>query len=124
MIRDFQDKDLEVLRKLHRQSGAKFEIPNINSPLVIVRKVLDDDGAKMICIGELHISAMMWVDKNWKTPQERLDAVKELQNEMMVEAAKFGIDTATTQADGRFAERLVEMNWTEAAGKMFYRSLH
>ena len=123
MIRDFQETDLEVLRKLHSQSGASWAIPDLSSPLVLVRKVVDDNGAKMICVGELHISALLWVDKEWRTPQERLNAVEELQTEMMNEAAKFGIDTATLQADGRFAERMKEMGWTEAEGRMFYRRL-
>jgi hypothetical protein len=123
MIRNFQETDLEVLRKLHSASGASWAIPDLDSPLVLVRKVVDENGAKMIGIGELHISALLWVDKQWRTPQERLNAMQELQHEMMLEAAKFGLDTATLQADGRFAERMSEMGWTEATGKMFYRRL-
>lgn len=123
MIRNLQEKDFAEILKLHQDSGAQFELPNLKSPLVLVKKVVDDGGVKMAAIGELHITAIMWVDKNWKTPRERLDAMQELQHEMMLEASGYGLNVVTTQADGRFAERLEEMGWTEGIGRMFYRSL-
>ena len=124
MIRDFTSGDFQEVSRIHQENGYSFELPNFEHPLVIVRKVLDDGGVKMAAIGRLHCSALMWVDANWKTPEERLAAIKELQNEMMKEASeKYGLDVVTTQADGRFAIRLEkDLGWFRGHQAMFYRT--
>jgi hypothetical protein len=121
MIRELENRDIQEISRLHTESGAQFTLPNLESPLVLVKKVVDDGGVRMAAIGRLHISALMWVNHRWATPQIRFDNVMELQREMMLEASRHGLDIATTQADGRFAERLEEMGWTRGNGFMYYK---
>jgi hypothetical protein len=123
-IREYKPEDLAAIKKLHE--GHDFDLPNLMHPLVIVKKCLvdDDERVRMAAFGRLHISAILAVDPTYATPELRLEAVKELQKDMDATAAKFGLDIATTQADGRFAERLKEdLGWTRGYGQMFYRSI-
>jgi len=126
-IRDFAQSDLERLKKIHQSNGHKFELPNIDHPLVLVKKVIVDemDSPRMVALGRLHINAMLFVDPYWGTPEGRLQAIAALQDEMMREAAEKGLDIATTQAEGRFAERLAEppLKWTKGFGEMFFREI-
>lgn len=122
-IRDFALEDIDQIKEMHRKSGFSFELPDLSHPLMLIRKVMDDDGIRMAAFGRLHINALLFVDKTWRTPPERLDAVAELQREMMSAAATCGLDIATTQAEGRFSERLSEMGWVRGWGEMFYRQI-
>ena len=126
MIREYKASDLDAIVRLHEAEGRPFQLPRIDSPLMLVRQCFVDehDEVKLAAFGRLHISALLFVDKTWNTPQERLDALKLLQVSMMKKADSFGLDIATTQADGRFAERLQdELGWTPGLGKMFYREI-
>lgn len=121
-IREYTAADLAAVKRLHK---GGFEFPDLTHPLVLVKKVLVDDADKvrMAAFGRLHINAMLFVDGRYKTPDERLAAIEELQKDMIAQAATFGLDIATTQAEGRFAERLRDMGWTRGFGEMFFRSI-
>lgn len=121
-IREFQPGDLESIKRLHT---GTFELPRIDDPLVLIKRCLvdDEDRVRMAAIGRLHVSAMLFVDGTWKTPAERFAAIRELQKEMDAAARLFGIDVATTQAEGRFAERLEALGWVRGWGEMFYREV-
>lgn len=119
-IREYAPADLEVVKRLH--NGQSFELPNLAHPLVIVKKCLvdDDEQVRMAAFGRLHINAMLVVDPTWKGPAERLEAIAELQKNMVAETARYGIDIATTQMDARFAERMEALGWKPGFGRMFF----
>ena len=121
-IREYTPADLETIEKLH---NGGFELPDFSHPLVIARKVLvdDDERVRMAAFGRLHVNAMLFVDKTYKSPAERLEAVNELQKELLARGRALGLDITTTQAEGRFAERLEDMGWVKGFGQMFYRSM-
>lgn len=123
-IREYTAADLARVKQLAH--GAAFELPDLRHPLVIVKSVLeDDDGAvRMAAFGRLHVSALLYVDPEYKTPEFRLAAIRELQKEMDGKASALGLDIATTQAEGRFAERLEkDLGWIRGFGQMFYREV-
>jgi hypothetical protein len=126
-IREWASDDLDQLKAIHRMNGYGFELPNIEHPLVLVKKVLADENnvARMVALGRLHINAMLFVDPHWNTPEYRFNAIVALQEEMLRDAGEKGLDIATTQADGRFAERLTmqPFNWTRGWGTMMYRDI-
>ena len=124
IIREFTPGDIAEIRKIHKAAGEPFELPIFTDPLLLVRKCLvdQDDRVKMAAFGRLHISALLFVDGTFETPQNRLKLIHELQDRMDEGARQFGLDIATTQAEGRFAERLEkDLGWTAGYGKMFYR---
>jgi len=121
-IREYAAADLEAIKRIH---NGKFELPDPAHPLMLVKKCLvdDEERVRMAAFGRLHISALLFVDPKWSTPETRLEAIKELQKDMDAQAGAFGIDIATTQAEGRFAERLKDLGWDRGYGEMFYRSI-
>ncbi len=124
-IRNYEKTDFEQLKSIHLANGYAFELPNVDHPLVLVKKVLADEQntTRMVAIGRLHINAMLFVDGHWATPQERFTGIISLQDAMMCDASEKGLDIATTQADGRFAERLTQMGWIRGFQDMFYRQI-
>lgn len=123
-IRDFQTSDIPPIRKLYTTQGYGFQFPDLEHPLVLVKKCVVDerDLVHMAAFGRLHISALMFVDPAWRTPLERYEAVKRLQEAMIAEAGeKYGLDMATTQMEGRFAERMKDQGWYRGWGEMYYR---
>lgn len=125
MIRDLTTEDLDRLKEIHEAQGYTFLLPDLTNPTVICKKVFADEQnrARVCAIGDLHLSVMLLVDPNWATPADRLAAIEELQRAGFAEAAKLGVSIAMTQADGRFAERMKAMGWTEAPGRLFYRQV-
>jgi hypothetical protein len=124
-IRDYKPEDFERVKQIHQTRGYGFVLPNLEHPLMVTRKVLADEQDRVImCVlGRIHINAILLVDGTWGTPETRLAGIVELQNEAMKAAGALGLDIATTQADGRFAERLKEMGWQKGFQEMWYRSI-
>jgi hypothetical protein len=126
MIREFKPSDLEQILRIHEGAGRPFKFPNLTHPLMVVKKctVDDEDQVRLACFGRLHVSALLFVDKLWKTPRERMEGILELQREMTKEAGeKYGLDIATTQMEGRFAERMKDFGWNRGHGEMYYREI-
>ena len=122
-IREFRPEDLEKIERLH--TNPAYQMPQIDHPLVLIRKCVVDenDEPRMAAFGRLLIEAILFVDHSWKTPQERFEALLELQGATMEEARTRGLDIAMTQADGRFAERLAQLGWVKGYGDIYYREI-
>jgi len=73
--------------------------------------------------GRLFISAVLFVDHTWLTPQERLEALTLLQSAASQDARLRGLDLMATQMEGRFAERMRDLGWTRGWGEMYYRDI-
>lgn len=124
MIRTFTPEDLAAIERLH--TNPAYKMPNLEHPLMLIRKVTvdDQDRPRMAAFGRLHINALLFVDHSWKTPAFRMRRLKELQAEMLEEARALKLDIATTQAEGRFAERLKdELGWLRGWGEIFYHDI-
>lgn len=122
-IREYRTSDLEFIEALH--GNPAYEMPHLDHPLMLVRQVLvdDNDVPRMAVFGRLHINAILFVDHSWRTPQERFEALKELQASALQEARMRGLDIATTQMEGRFAERMQDFGWVRGWGEIFYHEL-
>lgn len=124
MIRTYQPEDLAAIKRLH--TNPDYKMPRLDNPWMIVKKVVVDenDRPRMAAFGRIHINALLFVDHTWRTPEERLERLKELQAEMIEEARALKLDIATTQAEGRFAERLRdELGWLPGWGELFYHEI-
>jgi hypothetical protein len=121
-IREYKPEDLEAIKKMH---GKDYVMPSPDHPLMIVKKVMadEDDVARQAIFGRLFISALLYVDHEWKTPQERLDALICLQKEAMDAGRSAGLDIALTQMEGRFAQRMQQLGWVRGWGEVFLHVL-
>lgn len=123
MIRDYKSTDLAVINALH--ANPAYTMPNLEHPLMLVRKVMVDenDEAQMAIFGRLHLNALLFVNHAWLTPKQRLESLMLLQSAAMKEARDKGLDIASTQMEGRFAERMEELGWVRAWGDMYLREI-
>lgn len=122
MIRQYKPEDLEAIKRMH---SGEYPIPDFEHPLVILKKCLVDENdiPRMAAIGRLHLDATLFVDHSWRTPEERLEALKRLHNAMFEEAGTKGVDIVIAQAEGRFADRLKDLGWTRGPGELYYHDI-
>lgn len=123
MIRVYQEEDLAAVERLH--TNPAWKMPALDNPWMLIRRVVVDEHnrPRMAAFGRIHINALLFVDHEWKTPAERLAHLKELQEDMFTEARRLKLDIATTQAEGRFAERLEELGWIRGWGDLYYHGI-
>ena len=122
-IREYTDADLVAIKKL--PEDPRFKMPRLDHPWMVIRRVLADenDRPRMAAFGRIHVNALLFVDHSWGSPEERLEAIRILQEDMIERAGEMGLDIATTQAEGRFAERLRELGWHRAWGELYYHDI-
>jgi hypothetical protein len=44
-VREYQERDLDVLRAIHAAQGFEYPLPDLRNPLFVTKLVLADDGA-------------------------------------------------------------------------------
>jgi len=123
VIREFKPSDLAAIEAMH--GNPAYTMPQLDHPLMLVKKVMADehDEPRMAVFGRLFISAVLFVDHTWLTPQERLEALRLLQSAASQDARLRGLDLMATQMEGRFAERMRDLGWTRGWGEMYYRDI-
>jgi hypothetical protein len=121
-IREYISVDLESIQKL---TSADYTVPQFDHPWMIIRRVLTDDDDRIVAaaFGRIHVNALLFVDHSWGDPAARLEAVKMIQEDMIERAADLGLDIATTQMEGRFAERMKELGWIRGWGDLYYHEI-
>lgn len=113
VLRDYQPEDFERVKEIHDASQLDYELPNLSSPLFLVTKVYEVDGIVRAC-GALYLQleCYLFLDKSdWAGPEDKFDAIKELDIATMAEAWLKGIECCVLWLPpnmGRFGERLVE----------------
>ena len=122
-IREYQPEDLKKIEAMH--GNPAYTMPQLGHPLMLVRQVVADenDEPRMAIFGRLLIEAILFVDHSWRSPEERLHILLKLQESAMQEARARGLDIATTQMEGRFAERMQQLGWTRGWGEIYFRDL-
>jgi len=96
MIREFKPSDLAAIEAMH--GNPAYTMPQLDHPLMLVKKVMADehDEPRMAVFGRLFISAVLFVDHTWLTPQERLEALTLLQSAASQDARLRGLDLMAT----------------------------
>lgn len=108
--------------RLH--NGQSFELPDLEHPLVVVKRAIEADGEiRVVVIGRLELHITLLVDHEWATPEERLEAIKQVQIEAHADASKLGLDEAFAEVPERWGERLKDLGWVPAKGKLYYRRI-
>jgi hypothetical protein len=130
IIRDLEVADEEPLRRIHAQSGLKYEFPKLESPLFIIKKVVvDDEQGRPVIAGCVKLlgEAQILCDPEWLTPAFRLKALELLHEEMRRELADKGIDEVVAflpEEKKSFGRRLMRMfGWGKAIGECYARTV-
>lgn len=93
IVRDLEAGDELRLREIHGASGLDYEFPKLESPLFIVKKVVEDEGRVAIAaVGRLVAEVQILCDPDWLTPAFRLKAFEVLHEEMRRALKDKGLD--------------------------------
>lgn len=94
MIRDYQKRDEEALRAIHEASGFDYKWLDLDDPLFIVRKTVEEDGKTVQgLLVKLHGEVYLFVDSAWATPEERWAKLVELTDAAKLAAWEKGLDS-------------------------------
>jgi hypothetical protein len=90
MIRDLLPEDLPALKEIHRKQGFNYNLPDLLSPLFLVKKVREVDGRVVgaLCI-RLTAETYLLVEGS---PVAKGRSIEELQPELIREAYEKGLD--------------------------------
>lgn len=113
MIRNYQATDLEAVKAIHESTQIDYQFPDVGSPIFLVKKVYEEDGVVRAALGAyMQIEFYLWLDKgSWATPEEKMQVIHQLDDEVTLEAWLQGIDQAVLWLPPgmeRFGERLTE----------------
>ena len=113
MIRDLTPEDADAVKSIHKAQSFDYPIPDLTSPLVLVKKVREVDG---------HVVAAMFLRITAETflicagsPVEKGRAIEELQPEVIGEAWAKGLSEIVCvippEISESFAPVLERMGW-------------
>lgn len=121
-IREILPTDRLRAEELH--AGQSYELPDLTHPLVVVKQAIEVDG-KVVAMGiaRVELCVTLLLDHEWATPEERLVVVAELQKVMHDKASVLGLDEAFAEVPARWGERLKDLGWVPAKGKVYYRRI-
>jgi hypothetical protein len=115
-VRDIDDSDLESVEALHRSTGQDFALPDLSSPLVIVKKAILDEAGKVIGFGCIKImgEAVMSLSPDL-SPIECMRAMEALQPPILTDAYNQGLDEVEarihSETEQPFLKRLKQLGW-------------
>lgn len=118
IVRDYTPADFEAVKAIHEQTQIDYKLPNLSSPLFLVKKVLEIDGVVRAMLGmRIEAECFLWLDSsNWADPEEKLVVIEILDREGMAEAWIKGVDDAVLYLPPgmeRFGKRLEKLGFTK-----------
>jgi hypothetical protein len=118
-VRDYTDVDKQAVAQLHRDMGMDYLLPDLDSPLFIVRKVYVNDSGRVIGTEflKLQAEAYLMLDCTLDTV-EKTRVIAHLSHAVEREAYNRGIDTLAAyipeDISNKFTKRLNLLGWDKA----------
>lgn len=116
-IRDYEEADLPALERIHVETGYDYKFQDMESPLVLSKKVLIDDEGRVLGIyySKLQAEVYLTLDPNLGTEQ-KVDVIAALDHEVSVEGYEKGLDQHVCYlppgVESHFKKRLKNMGWS------------
>lgn len=116
MVRDATPEDFPEIEKIHAAMGLDYKLPELESPLFIVRKLIERDG-KVIgaCLLRLTAETFLLLSPELG-PEEKMHAMEAMQPEVVSEAWKQGLEEIEAriphETEEIFKKRLIQLGWT------------
>ena len=118
-VRDYTDADKQAVAQLHRDMGMDYLLPDLKSPLFVVRKVYVNDADQIIGTEflKLQAEAYLMLDCNLDAV-EKTRVIAHLSRETEREAYNRGLDTLAAyipeEISTKFSKRLNLLGWSKA----------
>jgi hypothetical protein len=113
IIRDYKTSDFEAIREIHDATDINYKFPDINKPVWLVKKVVENEGKVVAACGlYIQVECYLWMrPTDWADPETKLAVIEIMDRQAMQEAWLKGVDQAVLWLPPgmeRFGERLVE----------------
>ncbi len=108
----------EQARELHQKMGMDYQLPNLESPLLLVKKAVRNSAGDLLgfCILRLTAECMLLVDPDLR-PDSKMEVMTALSPSVIGEAYAQGLDdvmaTIPEDVEQKFAKRLAELGWAK-----------
>jgi len=118
-IRDYEPGDYSAVKAIHDATEIDYSFPDLNTPLFLVTKVVEDDqGVVRVCGGAyIQCETYLWLDpSDWADSADKLAAINALDGVVLHDVYLRGVNEAVLYLPpgmDRFGERLVEMGWNK-----------
>jgi hypothetical protein len=113
MIRDYKLEDLDAISGIHKSQGFEYDLPDLSSPLFLVKKVREVDG-RVVSAMVLRITAETFLFVQG-SPESKGRSIEELQPEVLREAYEKGLSdiicVIPPEISESFAPVLERMGW-------------
>jgi hypothetical protein len=111
VIRDYKPSDFSAVAKIHEESGIDYKLPDLESPLFLIKQVAEYEGKVVAALGALiQTEFYLWLSKEeWGTPEQKFSVLKELDESVISEVWLKGVDSAVLYLPPnmeRFGKRL------------------
>jgi hypothetical protein len=116
-LRDYQSTDFEAVKAIHEKTQIDYTFPDLNSPLFLVTKVIEDDRGVVRACGGAYLQAevYLWLDGSpWADAGDKLAAIHALDGAVLHDVYLRGINCAVLWLPpgmSRFGDRLVDMGF-------------
>lgn len=114
---DINAEQYEELQRLHAAGGLDYRLPDLASPLLVVKKAVVNEQGEVIgaCLLRLTAETMLILDPQL-TPPEKMDAMEAMQPAVLASAWRLGLDEVECRipeaVEAIFAKRLTQLGWT------------
>lgn len=118
-IRDITANDTEAINSIHTKSGFDYPFPDIEKPLFIVKRAIEDDEGNVIGYGVIKLQgeAYLWLDQKF-SPKEKIMAMEELNEDIALKSWQKGLDQISAwippEIEEKFGKRMKKMNWIKS----------
>jgi hypothetical protein len=113
MIRDFKPEDLCSVLEIHKEQKFDYSVPDLSSPLVLVKKVREVDG-RVVAVSFIRVTAETFLLVQG-SPVEKARSIEELQPEILREAYEKGLSEIVCvlppEISESFAPALKKLGW-------------
>lgn len=112
-IRDYHETDKNAISAIHKAQGFDYTLPDLTSPLFLVKKVREVDG-RVVAAMCLRITAETFLFSSG-SPETKARSIMELQPEVLREAYEKGLSDVICvippEISESFAPVLKRMGW-------------
>lgn len=113
MIRKMREEDFDTVKEIHAEQGFAYTMPDLASPLILVKKVREVDG-RVVGAMFLRITAETFLLVQG-SPVEKARSIEELQPEVLREAFEKGLSdivcVVPPEIQESFDPALTHMGW-------------
>jgi hypothetical protein len=116
-IREYKEKDLDALRRMHAQQGFDYSFPDLANPLFVSKLVVEDDDGRavMASLARLTCETYLLLEPEEGKPRERYERLLALHSAGERDLIARGLNDAHAWLPPpiakKFGRRLTALGW-------------